>query len=170
MSLTVAFRPGPLSHATAAYRQGDLALECTLLRPDHPDTLSAAIDRRLAVKRPTTVVVADTLSLTFSGHEATLVSIDAYTNSARWIQRDDLEAVDVIDVGDIRLLTHEAGSDRVDLGVVPTFLFAPAERRLRIELGGPAQSYYQVAECVFVGVDAGDMLMALELRPLQRAD
>jgi hypothetical protein len=129
-------------------------------------TVQSDIESTLGIRQPTWFAIADTLSLTFSGTDAELICIDAYSNIERWVQSSDLPLPGITGAGSVYLARSTHGSDRIDLGIVPKFRYSPGQHRLRIDLGPMPSRYYQVSTCLFVGLD-DEGLAALDLGELQ---
>jgi len=166
MRLTVVFHPAAIRSGHVTYRRSDFALDCQVERRPVPYTVQAEIDSSVGIREPTWLAIADTLSITFSGSDAELVSFDAYSNLDNWIDSTDLAVQDVAGVGTVRLGELHLGSDRIDLGIVPTFRYSPRQRRLRIEFGAVPCRYYRVSPCLVVGTD-DDGLATLEVSELE---
>jgi hypothetical protein len=129
-------------------------------------TAQAKIDRSQRIKEPTWLAIADTLSITFSGADAEWASFDAYSNLKKWVESSDLALPELARVGTLRLAEPPPDSDRIDLGIVPTFRYSPRQQRLRIELGAMPRHYYRVSTCLVVGTD-DDGLATLEISDLE---
>lgn len=152
MNVGLRFRPGPLQPGIATYRASDMALGCVCEQVPVRRTVQSAIDTVLRIPDPKWILIADTLSLVFSGPDAHLVSVDAYTNMARWEVCATLPLPVAAGIG-AACLAAPPDSDRVDLGVVPRFRYASSEHRLLIDLGRVSTDYYQVCACLILGAD-----------------
>jgi len=166
MRLILVFHPGTIRPGHATYRRSEFALDCGVERIPVAQTAQAKIDRSVGIREPTWLAIADTLSITFSGSDAELVSFDAYSNLANWVASSDLTLPEVAGVGTVRLAEPPPRSDRIDLGMVPTFRYSQRQQRLRIEFGAVPSHYYQVSTCLIVGAD-DDGLATLEVSDLK---
>lgn len=167
MRLVLEFHPGPIKTGHATYRRGEFALDYGVERNPVVQTAQAKIDRSLGIREPTWLAIAGTLSITFSGSDAELVSFDAYSNLDKWVQSSDLTLPEAASAGTVRLAEPPPRSDRIDLGIVPTFRYSPSQQRLRIELGAVPSHYYRVSTCLVVGT-GDDGLATLEVSGLER--
>jgi hypothetical protein len=112
------------------------------------------------------LMIADTLCLSFRAdkpHE--LYRLEAYTNLERWAPRHVVPPTGT--AAQAVLQPMEFGSDRIDLGVSPTYEFDPRSEILRIQLErDPSGEDYQVSDCLFLRVEAG-RLTSLLLKSLR---
>jgi len=166
MKLILEFHPGTIRPGHATYRRSEFALDCAVERIPIAQTAQAKIDRSVGIREPTWLAIADTLSITFSGSDAELVSFDAYSNVGNWVQSSDLTLPEVAGVGAVRLAELSRRSDRMDLAIVPTFRYSPRQQRLRIEFGAVPSRYFQISTCLVVGADDGG-LATLEVSQLE---
>lgn len=166
MKLILVFHPCTMMTGRATYRKNEFALYCRVERIPIVQTLQAKIDRSMGIRESTWLAIADTVSITFSGSEAELVSIDAYSNLDNWVESTDLAVPDVASVGAVRLAEPPSQSDRIDLGMVPTFRYSSRQQRLRIEFGMVPSHYCRISTCLVVGVK-DDGLATLDISDLE---
>lgn len=156
MSLCLQLESGLARIARATYRGSELALRYAItpspaIGAGHD--VQASIDAGLGIRAPKWLAIADTLVLEFVGSDADFIALDAYTNSDLWKRSPALSIPEVVGTGRLRLATPPQGTDRIDLGVVPSYEYSESEMHLRITLGRPGIRHYRVSTCLVVGVD-----------------
>jgi hypothetical protein len=166
MKLLLDFHEGIVRAGHATYRRSEFGLLCVIEREQPPPTLQTAIETSLGMREPAWYATAGRLTLTFRGPRAELVSLDAYTNAVHWITADDLTPLEIAGTGTVCLAEPLRDADRISLDVDPRFRYAPSQRRLRIEIGGMPNRYYQIGSCLVVGVD-DEGLATLDVTDLQ---
>jgi len=154
-----AFHRGPLGGlGRCVYRRADHALvyKADAVAPNlsASRTLADEIDDRLRIDHapPSFFVVADTLTLVFTGAPYTLVSFDAYTNERLWAPRDQPFVPSLDGEGDLRLVT---GPDvgHAALTVHPHYETVPDRSWVRIILSNePAEGRYLVGRDLVIGL------------------
>ncbi len=155
-----AFHRGPLGRSgRCVYRRADHALvyEADAIAPNLsvPRTLTDEIDDRLSIRHapPSFYVVADTLTLVFTGDPYTLVSFDAYTNERLWAPHDQPFAPSLNGEGDLRLVTGPDDVGHAALAVHPHYETVPDRSCVRIILSNkPAEGRYLVGRDLVIGL------------------
>lgn len=140
------------------YRTNDLMLVYEASAPSlenpEPTVLADVIDHQFRLDRPSGfLLIADTLTLAFSGRDRHLFSLDAYTNRQLW-QVSSLNNVPETS-GRCLLLAEQTSSeeDRYSLNVIPKYEIALSQQWIRIILDREnADSYYEVASNLVVGL------------------
>lgn len=125
----------------------DLSLKDT---PSH--LLLSNINQRLNIKQQDTLVIADTLTMTFGNSENCLLAIDAYTNKEKWRSSSLIDKPSVVGRGYIVAETHSS-NDRYSLDLKPTYEIGCNQNFIRIILKESERaSYYSVADNLIVGL------------------
>jgi hypothetical protein len=133
------------------YRRSDFGLT---YEEDEPplnimsSDLAARLDQQFAITPHNVFVIADTLTLTFD-ERGRFVSLDAYTNDARWFKQSETKRSGARGA----LVLLDRPEDRLSLDVVPVYRFDALALILSIGLGGPASEYFEVGDDLFVGLD-----------------
>jgi len=159
-SVAFAFHRGPLgSLGHGVYRRADYALfyeaDAVATNPSAPRTLADEIDDRLAIDYtpPSFFVVADTLTLVFTGDPYTLVSVDAYTNEHLWTPCDQPFVPSLEGEGELRLVTGPDDDGHAALAVHPHYEAVPDRSCVRIILSNePAEGRYLVGRDLAIGL------------------
>lgn len=76
-----------VANASCVYNAADMAIQCEFLVSSEPQhhTLAESIDQQFHLERRSDLLlIADTLTLTFSGSDHHLSGLDAYTNKNAW--------------------------------------------------------------------------------------
>jgi hypothetical protein len=165
MTLTLKFIPGrPAVEGAGVYRSADMTLEYIAPAPppqvSDPPRMSDVLDQEFGLHgQGDFLLIADTLTLTFSGADRHLTGLDAYTNKQGWSVRESQAAPEVTEQG--RLVVKELNSledDRYSLQSVPKYEIPPDGRWVKIVLGDRgADSYCEVASDLVVGLKAGSI-------------
>jgi hypothetical protein len=163
MTPTLKFIPGRLAvEGAGVYKSADMTLEYVAPAPppevSNPPKMSDVIDQEFGlVRHGDFLLIADTLTLTFSGMDRRLVGLDAYTNRQLWSIRGSQPSPEVTDRG--KLVVAELGSledDRYPIQSVPKYEVASDDRWVRIVLADEsADSYFEVACNFVVGLKEG---------------
>jgi hypothetical protein len=116
--------------------------------------LADAIDHQLGINKPTELLlIADTLTLTFSGDDKHLSLLDAYTNRSFWVTSQVSGIPEVEDQGRLLVETTLFEGDRYSLNLTPRYEIASNQEWIRIVLNdGKEVVYYEVAEDLVVGL------------------
>ena len=171
MNLIVEFHPEVRLAARAVYRRSELALEYarepTPAAPERSG-IQANVDAALGITSPKWLAIADTLVMVFSGSDASLTAFDAYTNIDMWTRTTELATPEVVGGGTVRLSEPPSDTDRIDMGVVPSFQYSERQARLRIDFGRQRHGirHYAVSDYLIVGIDDNG-LATLELSNLR---
>jgi hypothetical protein len=162
MTPMLRFVAGPLRvKGTGVYRSTDMTLEYEAPAPTteslRPPLMSEAINRGLGLDIPgDLLLIAGTLTLTFSGAEHRLVGLDAYTNRAHWSVRDSQTAPVVRRQGMLLAEPASPEDDRYVIHSIPRYEIASDEQWVRIVLNEEsAESYYEVASALVIGLKGG---------------
>jgi hypothetical protein len=160
MTVSVALRSDlPRAQGKPLYRRDELGLvyEATQVRErGKNENLSDTLDQRFGVGgRSMVFVIADTLTLTFDERDRRFVSLDAYTNSAKWKQTSEPAPVD--EHAGALVLTDPRQADRITLDIIPQYRFNPSEATLSIALGPKASAYFAIGDDLFAGILHGEL-------------
>jgi hypothetical protein len=115
--------------------------------------LAAELDCQFGLEPPYVFVIADTLTLTFSGRDGRLVSLDAYTNEEQWTRQSVARPSGPKGA----LLLAESIEDRFSLAIAPEYRFDDRASMLFIGLGGRASQYFEVGDDLFIGLVDGEL-------------
>lgn len=162
MTPTLKFIPGHLVvEGAGVYKSADMTLEYVAPAPpsriSDPPKMADVIDQEFGLGgREDFLLIAGTLTLTFSGVDRRLIGLDAYTNRQLWSIREPQSSPEVTDRG---RLVAELGSpedDRYSMQSVPKYEVASDRRWVRIVLADQgAHSYCEVARNLVVGLKEG---------------
>lgn len=140
-------------HGRPVYRRSDFGL---MYEEDEPppnmvsNDLGTKLDQQFAITSRNVFVIADTLTLTFNAR-GRFVSLDAYTNDARWLKQSETKQPR----GRGALVLSDPIEDRLSLDVVPAYRFDALASILSIGLGGATSEYFEVGDDLLVGLDDG---------------
>lgn len=170
MSLRLGFRPGDLGAlGRNVYRHQDLVLEYVGGKDTkhRTPTLGETIDEGLGINRPQFyLLIADTLSLVFSGPDLCFVSYDIYANRELWRKSVDRRLPDVRARGALTILEHSADTDRLSLDSIPSLEIDTAGEWIRIVMtDSVATDYFEIAKDVLVGLVGGRITDMFLLSP-----
>lgn len=163
MKPVVRFVPSePIVKGRSFYRSEDLMLVydgAVTSDSGEPTALADLIDDQFGLHRQTPLLlIADTLTLTFSGLPHCLTGVDAYTNRALWQVSPPAGLPTLSGQG---MLVGELSSfdgDRSSINVSPRYEIASDEQWVRVVLSGEtADFYYTVATKLLVGLKAGSL-------------
>jgi hypothetical protein len=146
----------PPLRGTPLYRRSDFALSYDAdALPSDTTTLdlAAALDRQFGLAPPDVFVIAETLTLTFSGRDGRLVSLDAYANEERWNRQSETRPSGPRGA----LLLTESIEDRFSLAITPEYRFDDRASMLFIGLGGRASQHFEVGDDLFIGLVDGEL-------------
>ena len=168
MILRVAFQPAAPAHGRALYIPAEFALDYTHSDGDESPDITP-LDASLNIRAPRWLIMAGTLTLTFSGRDSVLRSLDAYTNWQQWEHVATMIAPGAATAGRLSLADSPSDDDRVNLGEAPHYTYAEDTRLLRITLSSRSESvptYYVISDRLLVGIDQ-DRLSCLYLTDLE---
>jgi len=155
----LSFYPGNLPEkAKCVYLADELSLvyEASLRSENATDlsTLADAISSQFGVDKSTELLlIADTLTLTFSGDDKHLSLLDAYTNRDFWVTSQVRSIPKVEDQGRLLVETALLEGDRYSLNLIPRYEIASNQEWVRIVLNGEKKAaYYEVAEGLVIGL------------------
>mgnify|MGYP001771094166 CR=1 FL=1 len=159
MKPVLKFRPGKLpAKEKCIYRADELMLVYEVSEPlsdsSGAPVLAKMIDQQFGLNKPTELLlIADTLTLTFSGADKHLSSIDAYTNKQRWSTSSLRNVPESNDQGALLAEPDSFEGDRCSLGLTPMYEVASNREWVRVILNNEiSDSYYEVASGLIVGL------------------
>lgn len=117
--------------------------------------LSQTIDQQFGIASGNLFVTADTLTLVFSERDGSFVSLDAYTNHARWKHAIKTKPSNA-KTG--TLVLAQSVDDRIRLEIVPTYSFNENDSTLYIGLGAQPSRYFDVGQDMVVGLANGNLV------------
>jgi hypothetical protein len=144
--------------AKCAYIEGELSLvyEASNLskNEDRLSNLANAISHQFGIAKPTELLlIADTLTLTFSDDDKHLSLLDAYTNKNCWVTSQVSSIPKVMDHGRLLADTRLCEGDRYSLNLTPRYEIASNQDWVRIVLNDEEETtYYEVAEDLVIGL------------------
>ena len=158
MSIRVDIRSDlPSVHGTSRYRRSENGLiyeaNATPLAGDD-QSLSEKLDQQLGATLPDILVMADTLTLEFSGRDGRFLSLDAYTNDARWQKLSETAHPDGTSGA---LVLIEPVEDRIALDAVPSYRFREADSTLLISLRDGVSEYFEIGKDLYAGIANGQL-------------
>ena len=149
-----------VANASCVYNAADMTLQCEFLVPsaEPPSpTLAESINKQFYLERPSDLLlIADTLTLTFSGSDHHLSSFDAYSNKNTWkvSKIDELPGIEGkgLVVVDAASFEH----DRVALDLTPSYEQSRDHGWVRIVLReDETASHFEVAKNLVAGLKDG---------------
>jgi hypothetical protein len=153
------FLPGELIvRGRCVYRTDDMMLEyeTSIHQPANLTlpVLSDVLDRKFNLDTPSDLLlIADTLTLTFSGSDYHLASLDAYTNKQLWDVSPFEKVPEIRGQGSLLAEPTSFGGDRCSLGFRPKYEIASNQQWVRVVLsGGNPEHYYEIASNLIVGL------------------
>lgn len=151
------FLPGNLRvKGRCIYRAGDMTLEyeADVVQPVSSDLLANVINQKLRLDTPTEfLLIADTLTLTFSGSDHYLSGFDAYTNKQRWRVSSIHEIPEISGQGSLVIEPSSFESDRYSLSLIPRYEIAESHQWVRVVFSElDSNAYYEVAGNLLVGM------------------
>jgi hypothetical protein len=159
MKPVLKFLPGEVAvQGKVVYRQNDLTLEYqTEISPSvllEKYSLLAHLDRQFNVNQATDILlIADTLTLTFSAPAYHLSGFDAYTNSQLWLTSGESEVPQVSEQGLLLIDAASVEGDRYSLNIEPKYEIAPTRQWVRVIFSESyMNSYYEIASNMIVGL------------------
>lgn len=116
--------------------------------------LADAISHQMGIDKPTELLlIADTLTLTFSDDDKHLSLLDAYTNRSFWATSQVSSVPKVKDQGRLLAETALFERDRYSLNLTPRYEIASNQEWVRIMLNDEKKAtYYEVAEDLVIGL------------------
>lgn len=145
----------------ATYSIKDYTLETTIKYSQHPQQLSALINKQLGIKKHSLQVIYDTLTVTFEGENLRLHTIDSYTNKEKWLAR-------VLSIPNIEYegvcFADSLAEDRIAMDIEPKYFFDKDKQILFIELvKAEDERFYSLSKSLVVGMHNGTLSSILIL-------
>lgn len=165
MTPTLKFIPGSLRvKGAGVYKSADMTLEYVAPAPPSdslraPEAAADVLDRSFGIDAPgDLLLIADTLTLTFSGLEHRLAGLDAYTNRQRWKVLESGAPPEIVEQGMLLLEPASLEDDRYSMQAAPRYETTSDARWVRIVLNDErADAYYEVASGLAVGLQGGNI-------------
>lgn len=153
------FRPSTrLAATTCVYRGIEMTLECESRAPSPRNRergeIADSINHQFNLDKPIELLlIADTLTLTFSGVDHHLAALDAYTNRQLWKVSQLKEVPSLKGRGLLLLDPIHIKGDRVSLQATPRYEIAENQEWIRVVLDEVKSPFhYEVANNLVVGL------------------
>lgn len=150
-----------LAKGRCAYQADEFSLVYETSEPpddnSNPRILADVLNKQFGMVKPTVLLlIADTLTLTFSGNDRHLSSLDAYTNSRLWTVSSLAQIPKISGQGRLLAEIDSVESDCYSLGLIPKYEVASNKEWVRVLLSDEIpDAHYEVASDLVIGLKNG---------------
>lgn len=160
---------GSVSRGAGIYRRSDMTIEYTTLEDPRPALLVDEIEKRLGVRKKDFLLIADTLTLTFSGADCRLSGCDFFTNEKQWEVSEEACPARSAKQGVLCLSGISDDNDRFSLNEQPKVQISSDRNCIRIVIQNVAEQdqpeCVKLADNFIVGLNQGNISSLYLLEP-----
>lgn len=149
-----------MANASCVYNAADMSIQCEILVPsaEQPrQTLAESLDKQFYLERRSDLLlIADTLTLTFSGSDHQLSGLDAYSNKNTWKVSKTRELPSIEGRGFLVVDPASFKHGRLALDLTPLYEQSRHQEWVRIVFReDETASHFEVAKNLMAGLKDG---------------